>query len=43
MLKKDELNYSKDNEVALIHNNKLLAIYYYDENMDRYKARRVWN
>ena len=43
MLKKDELNYPNDNEVALIHNNKLLAIYYYDENMDRYKARRVWN
>ena len=43
MLKKDELNYPKNNDIALIYNNKLVAIYYYDEDMDRYKARRVWN
>ena len=43
MLKKDELNYPKDNDIALIYLDKLVAIYVYDENMDRYKAKRVWN
>ena len=43
MLKKDEVNHPKDLEIALIYNNKLVAIYYYDEDMDRYKAKRVWN
>ena len=41
-LKKDSLNDIMDNEVALIHESKLVAIYYYDFNTDRYKARRVW-
>ena len=43
MLKKDELNYPKNNDIALIYLDKLVAIYVYDENMDRYKAKRVWN
>ena len=43
MLKKDELNYPKNNDIALIYLDKLVAIYVYDENTDRYKAKRVWN
>ena len=43
MLKKDELNHPKNSDVALIYLDKLIAIYVYDENMDRYKAKRVWN
>ena len=43
MLKKDELNHPKNNDIALIYLDKLIAIYVYDENMDRYKAKRVWN
>ena len=37
-----ELDNTDEAEVALVYLDKLVAIYYYDENMDRYKARRVW-
>ena len=41
-LTKLELGYEMALDVALIYEDKLVAIYYYDENTNRYKARRVW-
>ena len=43
VITRKELNNISDNIVNLIYENELVAIYSYDELIDRYRAKRVWN
>ena len=40
---RQELGDPSENIVSLIYLNKLVAIYYFDDTINRYRAKRVWN